>query len=398
MGRLSTVLLIAGLILAVFSSMGCTGRVDPETGRVRVLFLGEVARTNELFLGWIAGEPQFALTRVPCDIEWIPIKAAKKFARIYLPRSETTLLDDYDVAVFEDFTPVVLPVSVLDWFQAAVSKGLGLGLIEFANWGGTNEIQKWMSLHFYDLFPADVIMNDFPATQGRTFYEVMNKDGPLELPGIESYPMNRGHHGDLAPRVGSTVEGVWRGRGTPCMVTSSYGRGHTLQLDHGWDNIPDDTRIHYRYLVDYIFNQIFYLAGIPYPKDLDLVHSLRTLFINYEDRRRATIAVAEFVERFGANPSKALEHLESLKARRDEASTDYLKGNYEEARDLMSSVLTELPSVDHELMKAKERALFWIYLIEWTSVFAVSLITSFVVWTLMVKRRLYREVETTRSI
>jgi len=241
-------------------------------------------------------------------------------------------------------------------------------------------------------------MNDFPATQGRTFYKVMNKDGPLNLPGIENVPMNRGHHGDLSARVGSTVEGLWKGRGTPCMVTSTYGDGHTLQLSHGWDNIPDDTRIHYRYLVDYIFNQIYYLAGLPYPKDLDLVHSLRTLFINYEDRRKATLAVLEFVERFGANPSKPLEHLEALKVRREEAARDYLKGNYEKAREEMSSILNELPKVDQELMRAKDRALLWIYVIEWTSVFGVSMVCAFLLWTLMIKRRLYREVRTTRSV
>jgi len=45
--RMFTILWLAlGIPLA-----GCSARVDPETGRVRIIFLGEVATTNELFLG-----------------------------------------------------------------------------------------------------------------------------------------------------------------------------------------------------------------------------------------------------------------------------------------------------------------------------------------------------------
>jgi len=374
------------------------GRTDPATGRVRILFLGEVAWTNDLFLGWLAAEPQFVFTRVPLDIEWISLKEAKRFARIYLPRRKDDLTGAYDVSVFEDFSPDVLPISILEWFEEAVYDGLGIALIEYVNWGGTNDIPKWMTLEFYHVWPAETVMNDVNAAQGRTYYKVLNEDGPLQLPGIEGTPMNRGHHGDMKPREGSTVEAQWRGRKTPAMVTSSYGVGNTLQLGHGWDNIPDEPRIHYPYLMDFIFNQMFYIADLAYPEDLELVHALRTMFVSYEDRRKATMAVLDFVEMFGANPSRPVDMLDDIEVRHLEASGLYLTQDFEAAREILTPLLGEFAEVDVELMRAKNRALFWVYLIEWLAVSATSMICAVILWTLMIRRRLYRAVSTTKAL
>jgi hypothetical protein len=241
-------------------------------------------------------------------------------------------------------------------------------------------------------------MNDFGASQGRTYYTVLNKDGPLNLPGIEAVALNRGHHGDMIPREGATIEAIWRGRKKPSMVTSTYGDGHTLQLGHGWDNIPDDPRLHYPYLIDFIFNQVFYIAAKEYPENLELVHSLRVMFISYRDRRKATLSVLEFVEVFGANPRKAVQMLEEMQVRHAEASDLYMTQEYEEAGELLQPLLADFGQVDVELLNAKQRALLWVYIIEWLAVCATSMVTAAVLWSLMIRRRLYREVSTTRSL
>lgn len=367
-----------------------------DSGKVRILFLGEVAPSNQLFLDWIEAEPRFTMTTVPCDMEWISLKEAKRFARIYLPRTEDRLIAEFDVAIFEDFGPDVLPMTILDWIQEAVSKGMGIALIEYAYWGGTNEIRRWMDLRFYDVFPANVQMNIIQAGAGRTFYEVTNENGPLNLPGLESVPINQGYHGDLSPRQGSTVEAVWRGRQEPAMVTSAYGRGHTLQLDHGWDNIPGETRVKYEYLPEYIYNQVFFIAAIPYPKDLNLVRITRASFVAYNDRKKATLAVLEFVERFGANPDKVSTMLESMDSRYSQASQMYFAGDYEQAGDVLLQLLEEFSELDADLMEAKDGAFLWIYVIEWATVAGVSVLCGVFLWTLMIRRRLYRVVGITR--
>jgi len=367
------------------------------SGRIGVLFLGEVAPSTQLFLDWLDAEPRFSFTPVPCDLQWVTFKEAKRFSRMYLPRTQERLSEDYDAVIFEDFTPDVLTLTFVNWTQTAVSRGMGIALIEFAYWGGSNEITKWMAMDFYDVFPADVYMNIIPAVAGRTHYRVRNDKGPLNLPGIESVPMNQGYHGDLGPRPGSVVEATWRGRGSPALVTSTYGEGHTLQLDHGWDNIPGDTRLKYKYLQDYIFNQVFCIAGVPYPEDLDLVHVTRASLAAYAQRKKATLSVIEFVEKFGANPSGVGKILENLDSRYARATGLYLSGNYDEAGDELLRLLDEFSKVDSELMAAKDRAFFWIYIVEWTSVLGVGTLCAVLLWSLMVRRSLYRSITTTRS-
>jgi len=41
--------------------------------------------------------------------------------------------------------------------------------------------------------------------------------------------------------------------------------------------------------------------------------------------------------------------------------------------------------------------MYWIFVTEWLVVSATGLICGFAVWTLMIKRRLYREVKVTRG-
>jgi hypothetical protein len=182
------------------------------------------------------------------------------------------------------------------------------------------------------------------------------------------------------------------------MVTSTYGQGYTLQLGHGWDNIPDEPRLHYPYLMDFIFNQMFYIANLPYPEDLELVHMLRTMFVTYEDRKKATMAVLDFVVKFGANPSRPAEMLDDIESRHLEASNLYLTQDFEGARDLLTPLLGEFSEVDVELLEAKNRALFWVYLIEWMAVSSTCMITGVILWTLMIRRKLYRSVSTTKAL
>ena len=368
---------------------------QPGPGKLKVIFIGEVAASNQLFLDWTSAEPKFLLTTVPCDLQWVSLKEAKRFARMYLPRTEERLREEQDVMVFEDFSPDVLPLAFFEWGQAAIEEGMGIALIEFAFWGGSNEIPMWMDMEFYDVFPAETVLNIIPAVAGRTYYRVENEGGPLDLPGIEAVPMNQGYHGDLVPREGATVEATWRGRGTPAMVTSTFGEGHTLQLDHGWDNIPGEIRLTYEYLPDYIFNHIFSIGGIPFPEDLNLVHVTRASFVSYSDRKRGTLAVIEFVEKFGGDPTGVNERLDSMDDRHAQASRLYLEGDYDGAGTLLFELLDEFTDLENELLQAKDRAFFWIYLAEWAGVLGVGILCGVTLWTLMIRRRLYREVATT---
>ena len=97
------------LLLTIWDGIA-TGKTDPETGRCRVIWVGEISSYNEMVLDWILAEPRFELTiAVPCDIQMVGLKDAVRFARIYLPRTFDDLYGGNDVAIFHDFHPKVLP-------------------------------------------------------------------------------------------------------------------------------------------------------------------------------------------------------------------------------------------------------------------------------------------------
>ena len=138
------------------------------------------------------------------------------------------------------------------------------------------------------------------------------------------------------------------------------------------------------------------MAGLPYPKDLELVHLIRERFVAYQQRRKATYAVIDFVQRFGARTVRVERRLDSMTDLYREAARDYLQSRYEEASARLDELFSQFPEIDSELIKAKQRALMWIYIVEWSTVSAASLICGLILWSIMVRRRLYREVSTTR--
>ena len=55
-----------------------------------------------------------------------------------------------------------------------------------------------------------------------------------------------------------------------------------------------------------------------------------------------------------------------------------------------------LQALIRSFVKIKDQALFWVYTIEWIAVSATLMVCGSALWTLMVRRRAYREVRTTR--
>jgi len=55
-----------------------------------------------------------------------------------------------------------------------------------------------------------------------------------------------------------------------------------------------------------------------------------------------------------------------------------------------------LDDFEKDAIDLKNMALLWVYVIEWSIVTATALIAGFVLWSLMVRRKLYQEVGATR--
>lgn len=74
----------------------------------------------------------------------------------------------------------------------------------------------------------------------------------------------------------------------------------------------------------------------------------------------------------------------------------YLGHEFEKGLALANKALVDLEETADEAMELKDQTFMWIYAIEWLILMATSMGTGTMVWGLMVRRFLFREVRTTR--
>ena len=69
---------------------------------------------------------------------------------------------------------------------------------------------------------------------------------------------------------------------------------------------------------------------------------------------------------------------------------------YDESEAIVDQIDMRLVEIQNDAMRLKDQALVWVYAIEWFSVTATSMIAGSFLWFVMIRRRLYREIGTTR--
>ena len=70
--------------------------------------------------------------------------------------------------------------------------------------------------------------------------------------------------------------------------------------------------------------------------------------------------------------------------------------DYISAEDILESSISDLNDASALSFRLKDQVMLWIFIIEWLTVTATISIAGFVLRTLMIRRRLYEEVESTR--
>ena len=66
------------------------------------------------------------------------------------------------------------------------------------------------------------------------------------------------------------------------------------------------------------------------------------------------------------------------------------------AIERLQLAIDELLDASDRAMRLKDQAMFWIFVAEWSIVTASFFMAIFLTWTLMVRRRAYRTIGTTR--
>jgi hypothetical protein len=182
----------------------------------------------------------------------------------------------------------------------------------------------------------------------------------------------------------------------PSLAYWDIARGRGLALMHDWNGATGAYFKSWKYYADFCSSIIYYTNGLAVPSDMVVVHNLRELLYQYGVRRTLGMGALEFLEKFGGKVTRMSEKIGEADGIREEGRRLFLYQEYVPSSVKLKDALGVLQEAEVLAMRLKSSALLWIYLVEWLVVTATFVISATIMWSLMVKKKLYREIVTTR--
>lgn len=387
---------------------------------MNVLLIGQVTEEHCPAPSWFEHEPLVDFSLVPTKYyQVMSYEEAQRFIRVYFPRGADEVAD-YDFFMFINpyFEPFI-PRQIDELRTAIVEGGSGA----FQTLGGitidwTNVNWPWIQSSLAEIFPNDPLAHEAWEGQKESgnlpYFVIVNQD-PALPPVLKLFvPVGiqevRGYWTIvlIVPQQGATVWARAVGAypkaadSPPAWLLSwRYGKGMTWSVGDDldcpwWSNTykPSDQQ----YGLDILDNIMLHSMGRPLPDNIALVNAVRRAFSQYHERASTLVSFLDFVERFGVSTAKLAEERLAADAVRDRAMQQYLDGLFQDALDTSEEAAEDLGQIEMKAMRMKDRALMWVYLIEWCAVTGTGMVTGYILYALMLKRRLYREVSVTRAL
>ena len=391
-----------------------------EAKPAKVIVAGHVGSVP-IVSAWLMADPLTDPTVIPARAHagWT-YEELYRMVRLYFPRSYEKLLE-YEYMMLLNMEIIVLrPEQQKMLYDAIYQDGLGGMQTRSVMSVSADLSTAWAQSVLSDAFPndADVVIS-VDYTWSGPMRVVINTNPQVEpifkpyigLPGAESSFM--GYGTNLAiPKPGAVVTtysvGPYRYGypGTypdprfespgwiPHTMYWQYGRGitwtHQDMIGGYWDTGYN------AYAPDMVVAELLFSRGRKLPEDVVIVHWLRRKFSEFNSAQLYVLSLVDFIDRFGANTASITEGLVEISDAVHEARQLYLNLEYQGSSEKMEEALRRMGGLGDKAIRLKERALLWIYVVEWLAVSGASLVAGFALWTLMVRRRLYREVSVTR--
>jgi uncharacterized membrane protein len=402
--NLLLVIVLAGLALCNVSSAKNLSR----TGVARVLYIGE-PYYSATPVPYMVSDPLIDVHKVEASIWLGSTTKIMKSMRMYMPRSYSDLLEKYDVVVLSDANLQTLRHSHVQWIGDSVEAGMGLFMAGgYETLGAYRDGVDWGPSRVGEVLPVHTHDHGFDLEMPAVV-EIEDWDNPF----IGSIPWERLVHpynifgagggvNHVTPKPGSDLLAWLRrlkdGHRHPFLVDWDLEDGRSMIMSADWTPAAAGYFIQWDYYRDYVLGLMLYVAQKDLPSDYDFLHLIRGKFFEYRVRVDIVYSLIEFIDKFGANARPVEEMLSEADAIREEAGTRYLHYDFNEANEEIDSALDVLHRCSQVATELKNSALIWIYLTEWSVVSATGLIGGVVLYSLMVKRRSFREVETTRGV
>ena len=376
------------------------------------LLIGQVFPQECPVPGWLNQEPGLRYRIIPTDTDGLGLsdEDSRRFVRQYFPRTKKEFYTTFQFVVMPDTRIAPFTGKQIMWMKESF-EGHDVGCLVSvgADLAGNYE-QEWINSPLHDVLPTS-LKEQYRV--GDTFKIVILKDDPPVLSmfrqyDIESFqgscPCSRNH-----PKEGSTTWAdanyLTQNLQYPWLVSWQLGTtgGHIWtasdDLDHQWW-WPGGMRFQSTnpYSGDVFLNIVYYSTGRKLPTDIDVVHQLRTNLGLYETQRLMIRGTIEWAEKLGANVNKAERALGDVEGIYKRALVEYSEGEYGIAVGSLDEAMMEAELALEIAFKTKQEAMFYIYAVEWLATTGTLMISGSVIYTLMIRRRLYREVETTRYL
>ncbi len=380
-------------------------RRDPETGRIRILYFGDA----------FAGPSPYPIYENDPLTTVVAIKASgflhnpsviKRHMRVYMPRSRRRLFEGYDMIVLSDANIHSFRTGYFTWFrEAVIEQGFGLVMIGGLETFGTSPTfaESWGDTVVADVLPVICLPDQWEEKEG--IISVATADNPF----INSLPFDEiGPHGvfhgcnivgereGVRPLAYYEVYGIGSARKHPLLSYWEVGEGASYAMTADWTPAGGREFLRWEHYANYALNLAMYVCGGNIPQDITLVYKTRSLMEEYRSRKASLEETIEFVSKFGARMTPAERILAEAENIREEGNEHYLVGEMDDASQKLVNALDRLDEASKEAYELRDQALFWVYVSEWLAVASTGMVCGFILWTLMVRRRVYHEVGETK--
>ena len=397
-------ILIGGLLLLLsLFSLAASGRElrsDPATGKIRVIYIGDAIGVPNPF-PILSQDPTLSCTAVyACTIHQT-VDMIRKSVRTYMPRTYSRFLQN-DVIILSDANKDAFRPEHFRWMKDGVlEEGQGLVMIggaeSFAEEGG---YPSWKPTEVADVLPCEMIPTPPPFSGGYLRIIDWNDEFIKSLPfkQIGSYGVFHGSN-NIQPRpraklVAELIMGTMKRM--PFLMWWDIGKGRTMAQSADWTPAGGNMFMRWKYWGDYAINMCLFLAGQKLPEDIETVYAVRHRLRETEEALNMLYSMIDIVEKFGGSTVALNKMVAEIQDQKKKALDFYVQAKMEDALSAFSKTLRMCDETMDEAIKARNAAAFWIFFTEWCVVTGTSLFAGALIWMLMIRRRLYREVAITR--
>ena len=409
--------------LVMLVSTPCSGGLsagDPEI--IEVLYISRCLAHGSLFGAVVdkilGGDPSVSVLGVPIPGHHAIDNLRKdpglisRAMRMYMPRNYEQLLNERDTVILVEapcgntqYPEACFDPKWISWLVRGVqAEGLSLSM-----WGGDASFgggalgyKSWSDTMLDAILPL-VSLGDYNPSGQAAIHRPCFSDPkhPLAaLPWESSPPVELLNKVVLKSGATLLAEAAARNLRYPWIAWWRSGEGKVVGDAQVFGSMGTTNRFReeWKWYQDFIIYLTYSATDKPIPEDINRAHRIREEINTHISKTSMLISLLDFVEKFGARTVGLYAELEAINDLEKVAEQYYRRDDYETASEIFEEVHGAWNDLNTKTIKVKEKALFWVYLIEWLAVSGVALFSGVFLWMIMIKRRLYREIGTTRML